>query len=175
VFVKIAPENIPDTIKHMEAASLELAPEYPFDYTFLDQGVAAMYDAEQRLGKIFIYFAFLAIFISCLGILGLSAFTAEQRTKEVGIRKVLGSSASGIVVLLSRQFARWVLLANVIAWPLAYYAMHTWLQDFAYRTGLSFQLFLLAGLLSLLTAALPVVILSLKAANADPVESLRYE
>jgi putative ABC transport system permease protein len=175
VFVKIAAENIPDTIRHIEAASLELAPEYPFDYSFLDQGVAAMYEAEQRLGKIFIYFAFLAIFISCLGILGLSAFTAEQRTKEIGIRKILGSSSSGIVVLLSRQFARWVLLANVIAWPLAYYAMHKWLQDFAYRTGLSFYLFLLAGILSLLTAALPVVILSLKAANGDPVESLRYE
>jgi len=175
VFVKIAPENIPETIRHMEAASLKLAPEYPFDYTFLDQGVAAMYDTEQRLGKIFTYFAFLAIFISCLGILGLSAFIAEQRTKEIGIRKVLGSTASGIVVLLSRQFARWVLLANVIAWPLAYYAMHKWLQDFAYRTGLSFYLFLLAGILALLTAALPVVILSLKAANSDPVESLRYE
>jgi ABC-type antimicrobial peptide transport system permease subunit len=175
VFVKIASENIPQTIRHMEAVSLKLAPDYPFEYTFLDQGVAALYDAEQRLGKIFTYFAFLAIFISCLGILGLSAFIAEQRTKEIGIRKVLGSTASGIVVLLSRQFAHWVLLANIIAWPLAYYAMHTWLQGFAYRTGLSFDLFILAGVLSLLTAALPTVILSLKAANSDPVDSLRYE
>ncbi len=175
VFVKIAAENIPDTLGHIEKTSLDLAPEYPFDYSFLDRGVAAMYETEQRLGKILTYFAFLAIFVSCLGILGLSAFTAEQRTKEIGIRKVLGSSASGIVLLLSRQFARWVLLANIIAWPLAYYVMHAWLQDFAYRTGMSPFLFLLAGILSILTAALPVVILSLRAAGKDPVQSLRYE
>jgi putative ABC transport system permease protein len=175
VFVKIAPENIPDTLRHIEAVSLQLAPEYPFDYSFLDQGVAAMYAAEQRLGRILTYFAILAILISCLGILGLSAFTAEQRTKEIGIRKVLGASAPGIVALLSGQFARWLLLANAAAWPVAYYAMHTWLRDFAYRTGLSLHLFILAGILSVLTAALPVVALSLKAANADPVKSLRYE
>jgi ABC-type antimicrobial peptide transport system permease subunit len=175
VFVKIASENVTDTLKHIEEASLNLAPEYPFDYSFLDQGVAALYEAEQRLGTILTYFAFFAIFVSCLGILGLSAFTAEQRTKEIGIRKVLGSTSSGIVALLTRQFARWVVLANVIAWPFAYFIMHRWLQDFAYRTGLGLPLFLLAGFLSLLTAAFPVVILALRAARKDPADSLRYE
>jgi len=175
VFVKISAENIPATIRFIEETSLKMAPDYPFEYTFLDQGVAVLYGSEQRLGKIFTYFACLAIFISCLGILGLSAFTAEQRTKEIGIRRILGSSVPGIVVLLSRQFSRWVLLANLIAWPIAYYAMHKWLQDFAYRTSIGPHLFVLAGVLSLMIAALPVLYQSLKAAHTDPVTALRYE
>jgi putative ABC transport system permease protein len=175
VFIKVASKNVPSTIRFIGETSKKIAPDYPFEYSFLDLGAANLYESEQRLSKIFTYFAFLAIFISCLGILGLSAFTAEQRTKEIGIRKILGSSVSGIVMLLSKQFSRWVLLANIIAWPIAYYVMHKWLQDFAYRTGMSLYLFFLAGILSFIIAALPVIYQSLKAAYADPVKTLRYE
>jgi putative ABC transport system permease protein len=107
--------------------------------------------------------------------LGLAAYSTEQRTKEIGVRKVLGSSVPGIVALLAKRFSLWILAANLIAWPIAYYAMNKWLQGFAYRTGLRLDLFILAGGISLFTAALPVVYQSLKAAVADPVKALRYE
>ncbi len=175
VFIKIAPENIPDTLRYIKETSESYAPDYPHEYSFLDQGIGNLYQAEQRLGKIFSYFAFLAIFISCLGIFGLASFTAEKRTKEIGIRKVLGAPVSGIVLLLSKEFSRWILLANVIAWPIGWYTMHKWLQNFAYRTGLNPLLFVFAGVLSFVIAALPISYQSLKAALADPADSLRYE
>lgn len=175
IFVKIASENIPDSLEYIRATTTTFAPDYPFEYSFLDQGVEALYQAEQRLGKIFSTFAFLAIFISCLGIFGLASFTAEKRTKEIGIRKVLGASISHIVMLLSREFSRWILLANVIAWPVGWYVMHRWLQNFAYRLRLNPLIFLLAGLVSLAIAALPVGYQAIKAAVADPIDSLRYE
>lgn len=175
IFVKINSVNIPDTMKFIQETLSKNMPNYPVKYDFLDQGIGALYQSEQKLGKIFTYFAILAIFISCLGIFGLSAFSAEQRTKEIGIRKILGSSVSGIVVLLSKEFSRWILLANVFAWPIAFFAMHKWLENFAYRTGISFVLFLLAGVLSLVIAAIPVGYQALKAATANPVEALRYE
>jgi putative ABC transport system permease protein len=175
IFIKISSENIPDTIRFIEQTAQKIAPNFPSAIIFLDQGIADLYGSEQKLGKILTYFAFLAIFISCLGILGLSAFTVEQRTKEIGIRKIMGSSAAGIVALLSKQFSRWILVANLIAWPVAYYAMFTWLKEFAYRTHISLPLFILAGVLSLCIASLPIVYQALKAAKADPVDSLRYE
>jgi len=175
IFVKINSVNIPDTIKYIQEIIVKNAPNYPVKYDFLDVGIGALYQTEQKLGKIFTYFAGLAIFISCLGIFGLSAFSAEQRIKEIGIRKILGSSVSGITFLLSREFSRWVLLANIIAWPIAYYAMHKWLENFAYRTGINVGLFLLAGLLSMIIAALPVCYQALKAATSSPVDALRYE
>ena len=160
---------------YIQKASVTNAPNYPVKYDFLDQGIGALYQSEQKLGRIFTYFAMLAIFISCLGIFGLSAFAVEQRTKEIGIRKILGSSISGITFLLSKEFSRWVLLSNIFAWPIAFYAMHKWLENFAYRTGINIVLFLLAGGLSLLIAALPVGYQALKAATSDPVDALRYE
>ncbi len=175
IFVKINSINVPDTMTYIQEASLKNAPNYPVEYNFLDQGISALYQSEQKLGKIFTYFAGLAVFISCLGIFGLSAFSAEQRTKEIGIRKILGSSVSDITFLLSREFSRWILLANIIAWPIAYYAMQKWLENFAYRTGINAGLFLLAGGLSLGIAALPVGYQALKAATSDPVDALRYE
>jgi len=175
ISVKVNAAGLSDAIKFIQTAAATAAPDYPFEYSFLDQGIGNLYQSEQNLGKIFSYFAFLAIFISCLGIFGLSAFTAEQRTKEIGIRKVLGCSVSGIIIMLSKTFSLWVLLANLIAWPIAYYAMSKWLQNFAYRTGFSPFIFILTGVLSLLIAALPVGYQALKAAGADPVESLRYE
>lgn len=175
IFIKIAAANIPDTLGYIKEATTAFAPAYPYEYSFLDQGLEDLYQTEQKLGKIFSVFAFLAIFISCLGIFGLASFTAERRTKEIGIRKVLGASFSHIAMLLSREFSRWILLANVIAWPIGWYAMHKWLQNFAYRTGLNPLLFVAAGLLSFAIAALPVGYHAIKAAMADPIESLRYE
>jgi ABC-type antimicrobial peptide transport system permease subunit len=175
IFVKIAAENIPDSLKFIRETTKTFSPDFPYEYAFLDQGVEDMYQAEQKLGKIFSSFAFLAVFISCLGIFGLASFTAEKRTKEIGIRKVLGASVSHIVMLLSKEFSRWILLANLIAWPIGWFAMHKWLQNFAYRANLNPLVFLLAGLLSLLIAALPVGYQAVKAAVTDPVDSLRYE
>jgi ABC-type antimicrobial peptide transport system permease subunit len=175
IFVRITATNIPDTLAHMQEASKKIAPAFPLEYTFLDEGVGAQYESEQRLGKIFTYFAFLAILISCLGIFGLSAFSAEQRTKEIGVRKILGASVTGITVLLSKQFSRWVLFANLFAWPIAYYAMYKWLENFAYRIGINLLVFAGAGMLALLVASLPVGYQALKAASSNPVEALRYE
>jgi len=175
IFVKINSVNIPDTMKYIQETLVKNAPNYPVEYDFLDQGIGALYQSEQKLGKIFTYFAILAILISCLGIFGLSAFSAEQRTKEIGIRKILGSSASGITFLLSKEFSRWILLANIFAWPIAFYTMHKWLENFAYRTAINVVLFLLAGGLSLVIAALPVGYQALKAATSNPVDALRYE
>ncbi len=175
IFIKISPENVPDSLKYIRETTMTFAPTFPYEYAFLDQGVEDLYQAEQKLGKIFSTFAFLAIFISCLGIFGLASFTAERRTKEIGIRKVLGASLSHIVMLLSKEFSRWILFANLIAWPIGWYAMHKWLQNFAYRSSLNPLLFLLAGMLSLFIAALPVGYQAIKAAIADPIDSLRYE
>jgi putative ABC transport system permease protein len=175
VFIKIKPGNIPDTLRYIKETSESYAPDYPYEYSFLDQGIGNLYQAEQKLGRIFGYFAFVAIFVSCLGIFGLASFTAEKKTKEIGIRKVLGATISSIVILLSKEFSRWILLANIIAWPVGWYAMHKWLENFAYRTSLNPWLFILAGVLSFFIAALPIGYQSVKAAIADPVDSLRYE
>jgi putative ABC transport system permease protein len=120
-------------------------------------------------------FTFLAIFISCLGLFGLAAYTAEQRTKEIGIRKVMGASVPVIVVLLSKEYAKWVLVANAIAWPVSYFLMRGWLQDYYYRTNLGLPIFLLAAAISVLIAQLTVSFQALKAARTNPVHSLRYE
>jgi putative ABC transport system permease protein len=175
VFIKVTAENVPDTLRFISGTSLKYAPDYPFEYSFIDRGVGNLYQSEQKLGKIFGYFAFIAIFISCLGIFSLASFTAERRTKEIGIRKTLGASVSSIVVLLSKDFSRWVLLANIIAWPLGWYAMHKWLENFAYRVDPGLFLFVFAGVLSFITAALPIGFHAIKAATANPVDTLRYE
>jgi len=120
-------------------------------------------------------FTILAILISCLGLFGLAAFTAEQRTKEIGIRKVMGASDAGIIALLSKEYAKWVLVANAIAWPVAYFLMNAWLQDYYYRIKLGLPIFLLSAALSVAIAQLTVSFQALKAARTDPVKSLRYE
>ena len=175
ISIKIKPEAVPDTIRHIKEVSQKFAPSFPFEYSFLDKGIDDLYQAEQRLGRIFGYFAFVAIFISCLGIFGLSAFSAEQRTKEIGVRKVLGATSSGLVVLLSKEFIHWVLLANVVSWPVAFLVMRKWLQNFAYRTDIGWGSFFLAGFVSLLIALLSVSYQAIKAALSDPLKSLKYE
>ena len=134
-----------------------------------------LYRSEERGGAIFQTFAVLAVLISCLGLFGLASFMAEQRTKEIGIRKVLGSSVRGIVILVTKDFLKWVLMANLIAWPLAWYVSHKWLQNFAYRTNMNLWLFFVSGALAFLIAVLTVGYQSVKAAVANPADSLRYE
>jgi putative ABC transport system permease protein len=150
-------------------------PAEVFEYQFLDEQIARFYATEAMLGKLIQAFTWLAIFISCLGLYGLIAFTTVQRTKEIGIRKVLGASAATIVRLLTVDFLRLVLLANLIAWPLAWWVMHRWLQDFAYRTAISWWIFALAGLTAVVIALLTVSFKALKAALANPVKALRNE
>lgn len=175
ISIKIRPGNISETLWSFEKIWNRLEPGYPFEYAFLDDSFDRLYRSEQRMGQIFGSFTLIAIFISCLGLFGLASFTTEQRTKEVGIRKVLGASVANILLLLSREFTKWVLLANIIAWPVAYYAMAKWLQGFAYRIDLEFWIFLLSGIIALFIALLTVISKSLITATANPVNALRYE
>jgi putative ABC transport system permease protein len=175
LIIRIPFENYASAIKYLEGVWNRVNPEYPFDYHFLDEDFDRLYWDEQRLGKIFGYFTCLAIFIACLGLYGLVAFVAEQKTKEIGIRKVLGASILGITAMLYKEFTKWVLLANVIAWPLAYFVMHMWLQNFAYRTSIRMWAFILSAALALIIAMLTISYKSIKAATANPVDSLRYE
>jgi putative ABC transport system permease protein len=175
IFIRIRPDNISGTIAFMKQTLKGLLPSYTFEYEFLDTRIENLYLAEQRMEKILIFSTIIAIFISCLGLLGLASFTAEQRTKEIGIRKVLGSTVAGVVFLLSKEFIKWVLLANLIAWPVAYFAVHNWLQNFAFRTNIGWEIFLLSGSMALVISLLTVCYQSIKAAVANPVDSLRYE
>ncbi len=177
ISVNIQNQDIPGTLASIEDTWNKINPNYPVDYYFLDSVFERRYRSEERLLRLFGYFSTLAIFIACLGLFGLASFAAEQRTKEIGIRKVLGAPVSGIVVLLSKEFTRWVLVANIIAWPLAYLAMHNWLRGFAYRINLNsqFGFFLIAALGALFIAWLTISFQAVKAATANPVDSLRYE
>jgi putative ABC transport system permease protein len=175
IFIKIRAENIPETLRIIQGAAVKRAPTYPFEYSFVDRGMDSLYVSEQRLGKIFSYFAVLAVVISCLGIFGLSAFMVEKRTKEIGVRKVMGASVLTIVAMLSRDFGRWLVAANLIAWPVGWYAMHRWLQNFAYRTDLTIGIFLAAMGMAFLAAAIPAAYHALRAASCNPADALRYE
>jgi putative ABC transport system permease protein len=175
IIIRILSENYASAIKYLEGVWTRINPEYPFDYHFLDEDFDRLYWDEQRLAKIFGYFTCLAIFIACLSLYGLVALIAEQKTKEIGIRKVLGASIIGITAMLSKEFAKWVLLANVIAWPVAYFVMHMWLQNFAYRTSLRLWTFILSAGLALIIAMLTISYQSIKTATANPIDSLRYE
>lgn len=173
--IKISSEDIPQTIAFLEDTWKKFSPEYPFEYSFLDEQVDRMYKTEQRLGKSFLYFTIIAIFIAYLGLFGLVSFSAERRTKEIGIRKVLGAQISNITWLVSKEFLLLVFVANIIAWPVAYYVMYKWLQNFAYRINLGLGIFLASGMMALIIALLTVSYQSIKAATANPVDSLRYE
>ncbi len=167
--------QMPDALASLEATLGDLVPGHLFRYSFVADDFDLLYRDEDTLRDVFGYFAAIAIFIACLGLFGLAAFTAGQRTKEIGVRKVLGASVAGIVLLLSKEFTKLVALAFVLAAPLAYFAMNRWLQDFAYRVDLSWAIFLIAGLAALGVAWLTVSYQSIRAALADPVDALRYE
>lgn len=153
----------------------EFYPKQSFEYNFLDESLNTMYTSEKRLGTIFGYFSFLAVFIACLGILGLSLFSIQQRIKEIGIRKVLGASVFSITRGLVKEFVKPVIIAGIIATPIAWYMMHKWLEDFAYRINISWWVFITAGVMALLIAMLTIGIQAIKAALANPVKSLRTE
>lgn len=173
--VRTLPGETENTIKALEQICKEINPSYPFNYSFLNQDIANLYKAEQRLGSLFNVFAVLAIVISCLGLYGLSAYLAERRTRELGIRKVLGASGFQLVYLLSATFTRPILIATVIAVPLAWYGMSQWLNGFAYHISIEWTIFLVAFASALVIAWLTVSFESIKAATANPVKSLRSE
>jgi putative ABC transport system permease protein len=172
---KVNTANINQLIAQVQGKWKSVAPGLPFSYRFLDESFNEMYRSEQRVGKIAFVFSVLAIFIACLGLFGLATFIAEQRTKEIGIRKVLGASVQGIVQMLSRDFIKLVVISFVVAAPLAWYIMNKWLQDFAYRINISWWIFLAAGLTALLIALVTVSFQAIRAAIANPVKSLRTE
>jgi putative ABC transport system permease protein len=173
--VRVRSDNISAALNHIGDQSKKFVPHQPFEYSFMDKTYEKLYHSDKRFGKILNYFTFLAIFISCLGLFGLVSYTSDQRTKEISIRKVFGASIQDIILLLSREFMILVMIAVVIAWPIAYYAMNKWLQNFAYHIPLKIQIFLLsaltAGILTLITLGYQAV----RAARANPVDSLRSE
>lgn len=173
--VKISGNDIAGTMKFLKEKWTEFRPDYPFEYTFLEDQLEELYTSEKKLGDIFGIFSLLAVIIACLGLFGLASYSAEQRTKEIGIRKVLGSTVSGIVILFSKDFLKLVIISNLIAWPLAYFAMNKWLEGFAYKTGISIWIFVLSGTIAILIALLTVSFQAVKAGFSNPVKSLRYE
>ncbi|QHT71343.1 FtsX-like permease family protein [Rhodocytophaga rosea] len=173
--VKVKPGETRKTLQAIEAQWKKQVDSAPFEYSFLDERINQQYQAEEKIGQIFTLFTSLAIFIACLGLFGLAAYTTEQRSKEIGIRKVLGASIWGVVHLLSKDFLKLVLIANLIAWPLAWYVMSRWLEDFAYQISLDAWVFILAGMMAIVTALLTVLYQAVKAAHTNPVESLRSE
>jgi putative ABC transport system permease protein len=175
VSVKLSGNNITSNLAFIEKVWKKYLPETPYDYTFIDTNFERLYEAEQRQESIFTAFAIIAILIACLGLFGLSAFTISQRVKEIGIRKVLGASIGSIVTLLSKDFLKLVIIAAVIAFPVAWYAMHSWLQDFAYRITIPWWIFLIAGVIAALIALATISFQSIRAALANPVKNLRTE
>ena len=173
--VKLSATNISSTTAQIEKKWKAFAPDMPFEYYFLDDTFSRLYQAEQRFSKIFLYATILAIVIACLGLFGLSAFTTEQRSKEIGIRKVLGASVTNIVTLLSKESVGLILVACLIAFPVAWYVMNQWLQDFAYRIDINWWVFIIAGVLALVIALGTISFQAIKAAIANPVKSLRTE
>jgi putative ABC transport system permease protein len=173
--MRIKTEDIQGTIAYVEKVYKEFDPDRPFHFNFLDQDYDNLYRAEERVGRISASFALIAIFIAALGLLGLASYMAERRTKEIGVRKVLGASVPGVVGLLTREYVWLVCLANLFAWPLAYYVLNLWLQDYAYRISVGIGTFLLAGGIAFLIALLTVSYQAIRAATTNPVEALRYE
>ncbi len=175
ISVRLSTENVFDTVSHIENTWKTFAPGDPFEYSFLDQDYDNLYTNEKQIRSLFSVFSFLAIFISCLGLFGLASFVADLKTKEIGVRKVLGATVPNIVLHLTKGFTKRIVLANIIAWPLAYFAMNGWLQQFAYRIRIGLWVFALSGILALGIAFFTVSYHTIKAATANPVDSLRYE
>ena len=175
MMAKISGGNISGTMNLLENKWQELVPDQPFDYYFLDESFNSLYREDERLGRIILNFAILAIIVACMGLLGISVYSAQRRTKEIGIRKVLGASDLSIMRILTKRFLILILIANLIAWPLAHYATSRWLQNFAYRIEISWEVFALSTIVALVIALLTVSYQAIRAARANPVETLRYE
>jgi putative ABC transport system permease protein len=175
VAVKVKTANLPKTIADIRAVWNKFSPDFPLDYNFLDENFEKMYKSEEKLSSLLWIFTAMAIFVGCMGLFGLAAFSAEQRVKEIGIRKVLGASAANIVTLLSGNFVRLIILSLVIAAPVAWWVMNKWLEDFAYRIHIGWSVFVIAGVSALFIALVTVSFHAIKAAVANPVHSLRTE
>jgi putative ABC transport system permease protein len=175
VTVRTSAADLQQTIGFLRSTWEEVVPNRSFDFFFLDDELDKLYHAEEQMGRVFGVFTILAIVIACLGLFALASFTTELRTREIGIRKVLGAQAFGIVILLSKEFAKWVLIANVIAWPVAFYIMERWLDGFAHRTVIGISTFIVAAILAFAISTLTVSFQAFKAALSDPVKSLRHQ
>ena len=175
IAVRLAPGDLQERIDLITSKWKEYAQDVPFEYAFLDENLESLYRSEQRLSKIFVLFTSLAVIIACLGLLGLATFTAEQRSKEIGIRKVLGATAGHVVVLMSKEFTKLVVISFILAIPLSYLFLSKWLEGFAYKVDIGVASFVAGGVVSLLIAWLTVSYQSFKAAVANPVNSLHAE
>ncbi len=175
ISIRFITGDVSKTIKFVESKWNEFASGAPFEFSFLNDDFNNLYKNEMQTEKLFLVFSLLAIFIACLGLLGLVSYIAELRTKEIGIRKVLGASIGRIIFSMLREFVKWVVLANIIAWPAAYYFMNNWLHNFAYRTNINLWIFFLAGAIALLISLITISFQAVKAATANPIESLKYE
>jgi len=173
--IRLAPGNVSQAIDYIQEKWITVYPNHPFDYFFLDESFDEQFRETERLREIFSYFAGLAILIACLGLFGLASFTAEQRTKEIGIRKVMGASTSRIVIMLTKELIKLVLIANAIAWPVAYFVMRNWLYTFPYRQNISYMTFVLSGIIVLLIGFITISYQSIRAGLANPVDSIKYE
>jgi putative ABC transport system permease protein len=175
IFARVKSENISETLDYMKKAWDSLSSGLPFEYSFLDEELEGLYNQEINTGKIVASFSSLAILISCLGIFGLAAFLAEQRTREIGIRKILGAKLSDVIVLLIKDFMKWIFIANLVVWPVGFFIMNRWLENFAYRINIGIEVFLLTGGLAVSIAIMTISYQVTKAATANPADSLRYE
>jgi len=173
--IRLEPGNVFAALDIIEKEWKVMFPNMPFDYRFLDEHFNEIHKQERNLATTFMYFTFLAIVIACLGLFGLASYATDRRIKEIGVRKVLGSSVGQILLLLSKDFSKLVLLANIVAWPIAWYAMNKWLQNFAYHTQITIWIFIISGIIALIIALLTVSFRTIKAANSNPVKALKYE
>jgi putative ABC transport system permease protein len=173
--VRLQASRTRETLDALRSRWTAFAPGVPFAFSFLDQRLARFYEQDQKQEKLAAIFSVLCLLISCLGLFALASFHIEQRTKEIGIRKAIGASSGSVTLLLTRKFLLWVALANLIAWPLTYWAMTQWLQNFAFRTPIGIGIFLVSAALAMLLTVLTVGLQAVRAARANPVDSLRYE
>jgi ABC-type antimicrobial peptide transport system permease subunit len=173
--MRLDPNQFASTTKKLEAIWNDIMPGYPFDYKFVNDDIERMYRTEERMGSLVKYLAILAVIIACLGLFGLASYTAEQRTKEIGIRKVMGATQALVIQLLSRRFALLVFISAILACPLAWFAMKKFLQEYHTKTSLDWWIFAGAALLALIIAQITISYQAIKAANTNPAEALRYE
>jgi putative ABC transport system permease protein len=167
--------HVPEALDDIQRTWKARMPGAPFEFRFVDEMIDALYRSEEQLSRIINAFTLLAIGVSCLGLFGMASFMAQQKTKEIGVRKVLGASVSQVVFLMTRETVRWILLANIIAWPAAFMAVRSWLNNYPYRTKIGVEVFLLSGLAALALALVTVLSQAVKAARTEPVRALKYE
>jgi putative ABC transport system permease protein len=175
VSFKVNAAAIPEFLSKAKSLWKDLAQTMPFSYRFMDESFDEVYHAEQNTGVTVLIFSVLSIFVACLGLFGLAAFLAEKKTKEIGVRKVLGASVPSLLFMLSKEFMKWIILANLIAWPAAFYFMREWLADFAYRINFPYWIFLVSALIAILIGLITVGSQVIKSALANPAKSLKYE